>query len=60
MQIVSKVFDDIKVGDTAELQTTLQPKDLRAWASPFSDGAGGAGADPAGIVSALLSSLARS
>ena len=60
MQIVGKVFDEINIGDSAELHTTLQPKDLRAWASPFSDGAGGAGADPAGIVAALLSSLARS
>jgi phosphate acetyltransferase len=59
MQIVGKTFDDIKVGDTAELQTTFQAKDLRAWASVFGEGQR-AGADTAGVLSAVLSSLASS
>ena len=35
--IVNKTFDEIKLGDTASAQRTLQARDVRAWAAAFGD-----------------------
>ena len=60
--IVSKTFDEIRPGDSAHMQRTLQPGDFRAWSTAFGDaGALGEGADSqgaAGIVTAILAGLA--
>lgn len=62
--IVSKTFDEIRPGDSASVQRTLQPGDFRAWSTAFGDaGALGEGADnqgSAGIVTAILAGLAAS
>src|SRR5260370_17238937 len=61
---VSKTFDEIRPGDTACVQRTLQAGDVRAWTAAFGDGgalAGGAdGQGAAGIVTAILTGLAAS
>jgi phosphotransacetylase len=62
--VVSKTFDEIRPGDTACVQRTLQAGDVRAWTAAFGDGgalaeaADGQGA--AGIVTAILTGLAAS
>ena len=57
----NKTFDEIRVGDTASLQRTLQARDVRAWAAAFGDvgllADAGDTQGAAGIVTALLSSL---
>ena len=35
--IQNKTFDEIKPGDTASMQRTLQARDVRAWATAFGD-----------------------
>jgi hypothetical protein len=35
--VVSKTFDDIRPGDTACVQRTLQASDVRAWTTAFGD-----------------------
>jgi hypothetical protein len=35
LSIGNKTFDEIKVGDIASTQRTLQAGDVRAWASAF-------------------------
>jgi phosphotransacetylase/acyl dehydratase len=59
--IGNKTFDDIKVGDAASTQRTLQAGDVRAWATAFGDlgliAEPDHGAGVAGIVSVLLTSL---
>jgi phosphate acetyltransferase len=62
--VQNKTFDEIKIGDTASMQRTLQARDLRAWAAAFGDvgmpaAAGGTQA-AAGIVTAILTSLVGS
>jgi phosphate acetyltransferase len=62
--VQNKTFDEIKVGDTASSQRTLQARDIRAWATAFGD----AGLLPeagdmqgvAGIVTAILTALVGS
>ena len=62
--VVSKTFDEIRTGDTACVQRTLQAGDVRAWTAAFGDAgalaeaADGQGA--AGIVTAILTGLAAS
>ena len=62
--VVSKTFDEIRPGDTACVQRTLQAGDVRAWTAAFGDAgalaeaADGQGA--AGIVTAILTGLAAS
>ena len=62
--IQNKTFDEIKVGDTAWSQRTLQARDVRAWATAFGDAGAlveaGDVQDTAGIVTAILTSLAGS
>ena len=61
LSIGNKTFDEIKIGDTASTQRTLQARDVRAWAAAFGDAGLIAqpdhGAGTAGIVSVLLTSL---
>jgi phosphate acetyltransferase len=60
--IVSKTFDEIRPGDSARVQRTLQAGDFRAWSTVFGD-AGDGPADnqaTAGIVTAILAGLATS
>jgi hypothetical protein len=33
--IVNKTFDEIRLGDSASIQRTLQAGDVRAWAAVF-------------------------
>jgi phosphate acetyltransferase len=56
MQIVGKTFDALKIGDTAEVQRTLQPKDVKAWAAICGEAEGGQ--ESVGLASAFFSSLA--
>ena len=35
--IENRTFDEIKLGDTASVQRTLQARDVRAWAAAFGD-----------------------
>ena len=35
--VQNKTFDEIKLGDTASVQRTLQARDVRAWAAAFGD-----------------------
>jgi len=35
--IENKTFDEIRVGDAASVQRTLQAGDVRAWAAAFGD-----------------------
>lgn len=62
--IVNKTFDEIKPGDTASAQRTLQSRDVRAWSIAFGDAAALAEATPmhgtAGIVTALFTALVGS
>ena len=37
LSIGNKTFDEIKVGDIASTQRTLQAGDVRAWATAFGD-----------------------
>jgi phosphotransacetylase len=64
LNIQSKLFDEISVGDTASMQRTLQSRDIRAWASSFGDGGvlveAGATQDTAGLVTSMLSALVGS
>ncbi len=59
--IQNRTFDQIKLGDTASAQRTLQARDLRAWATAFGDvgqiAQAGDVQDAAGIVTAILTSL---
>ena len=61
LSIGNKTFDEIKVGDIASTQRTLQAGDVRAWATAFGDvgllAQPDHGAGTAGIVSVLLTSL---
>jgi phosphotransacetylase len=62
--VQNKTFDELRVGDTASVQRSLQARDIRAWAAAFGD------VDPcteagdlqsaAGIVTAILASLVGS
>src|SRR5260370_13024003 len=62
--VVSKSFDEIRPGDTACVQRTLQAGDVRAWTAAFGDGGavgeGAEGQGAAGIVTAILTGLAAS
>ena len=62
--IQNKTFDEIKLGDTASAQRTLQARDVRAWATAFGDAGAvveaGDVQDTTGIVTAILTSLAGS
>ena len=64
MLVANKTFDEIRPGDTASVQRTLQAGDVRAWAAAFGDAgllAGAAeGHGAAGIVTAFLTSLVGS
>jgi phosphotransacetylase len=59
--IQNKTFDEIKLGDTASVQRTLQARDIRAWATAFGDvgqlAEAGDVQDAAGIVTAILTAL---
>jgi hypothetical protein len=60
--IENKTFDELRPGDAASVQRTLQAGDVRAWAAAFGDvGALTEGAaeegGTAGIVTAVLTSL---
>jgi phosphotransacetylase len=60
--VQNKMFDEIRLGDTASLQRTLQEGDVRAWAAAFGEGdlLGGSGESQAvaGIVTGMLTALA--
>src|SRR5262249_23026456 len=62
--VVSKTFDEIRPGDTASVQRTLQAGDVRAWTAAFADSSALAesadGQGAAGIVTATLTGLAAS
>jgi len=62
--VVSKTFDEIRPGDTASVQRTLQAGDVRAWTAAFADSSALAesadGQGAAGIVTAILTGLAAS
>jgi phosphotransacetylase len=62
--IENKTFEEIRVGDTASVQRTLQAGDVRAWATAFGDvdllAEPSHGDGAAGIVTALLTSLVGS
>jgi phosphotransacetylase len=59
--IQNKTFDEIKPGDTASMQRTLQARDVCAWASAFGDAGmlveAGETQDTAGIITAILTAL---
>jgi phosphate acetyltransferase len=59
--VQNKTFDEIKIGDTASVQRTLQARDVRAWAAAFGDVSPLAEArdmqGTAGIITALLTAL---
>src|ERR1700689_4743943 len=59
--VQNKTFDEIKIGDTASVQRTLQARDVRAWAAAFGDVSPLAEArdmqGTAGIITALLAAL---
>jgi len=59
--IQNKTFDEIKLGDTASVQRTLQARDIRAWATAFGDvgqlAEAGDVQDAAGILTAILTAL---
>jgi phosphate acetyltransferase len=59
--IQNKTFDEIRLGDTASVQRTLQARDIRAWATAFGDvgqlAEAGDVQDAAGIITAILTSL---
>ena len=62
--IQNKTFDEIRVGDTASVQRTLEARDVRAWGAAFGDVALlTESADThatAGIITAILTSLVGS
>jgi phosphotransacetylase len=62
--VMSKTFDEIRPGDTACVQRTLQAGDVRAWTAAFADASALAesadGQGAAGIVTAILTGLAAS
>ena len=62
--IANKTFDEIRPGDTASAERTLQAADTRAWAAAFGAAALTPGASDgqvaAGIVSSLFAALAGS
>ena len=62
--IQNKMFDEIKLGDTASTQHTLQARDMRAWTTAFGGGGvlveAGDIQDAAGIVTAILTALVGS
>ena len=64
MLVTNKTFDEIRAGDAASVQRTLQAGDVRAWAAAFGDAGLLAGAaerhGAAGIVTAILTSLVGS
>jgi len=62
--IVNKTFDEIRLGDSASVQRTLQAGDVRAWAAVFGEAgmatSPGATQAAAGIVTAMLTALTGS
>jgi phosphate acetyltransferase len=56
--VQNKTFDEIRLGDTASMQRTLQMRDLRAWAAAFGDA--DATPEAACIVTAILTTLVSS
>ena len=64
MKVSNKTFDEIRIGDTASVQRTLQPSDVRAWANAFGCSVAGDGTidenGTAGIITAVLTSLVGS
>ena len=64
LSVQNKTFDEIRLGDTASAQRTLQTRDLRAWAAAFGDPGSLADAGDmqgaAGIVTAILTALVGS
>jgi phosphate acetyltransferase len=62
--VVSKTFDEIRPGDAASIQRTLQAADVRAWTTAFGDAGALAestdGQGAVGIVTAILTGLAAS
>ena len=62
--ITNRTFDEIKIGDTASVQRTLQARDVRAWAAAFGDvgllAEAGDLQGAAGIVTAILAALVGS
>jgi len=64
LTIQNKLFDEIKVGDTASMVHTLRPRDVRAWTTAFSGGGvlveAGRTQDVAGIVTTMLTALVGS
>jgi len=59
MQVKSRTFDELRVGDRASAHRTLQPRDLRAWEAAFGvAGASDKGSrDAVGIATAIFTSL---
>ena len=64
LSVQNKTFDEIRLGDTASAQRTLQTRDVRAWAAAFGDAGSLADAGDmqgaAGIVTAILTALVGS
>ena len=62
--IQSKTFDEIKPGDTASIQRTLQAQDISAWSNAFGNAGtlveAGDVQDTAGIVTTILTALVGS
>lgn len=62
--VVNKTFDELKPGDTACVQRTVQAADLRAWACALGDpdllAGAGESQGTAGIVTAILTALVGS
>jgi phosphate acetyltransferase len=62
--VLSKSFEEIRPGDTACVQRTLQAGDFRAWSAAFGDAGSfdesANGQQAAGIVTAMLTGLAAS
>ncbi len=59
--VQNKMFEEIRLGDTASLQRTLQARDLRAWAAAYGDvgllAETGDRTGAVGIVTAILTAL---
>ena len=62
--VQNKTFDEIRLGDSASMQRTLQRRDVRAWAAAFGDvsplAEAGDMQGTAGIVTAILTALVGS
>jgi phosphate acetyltransferase len=62
--VQNKTFDEIRLGDTASVQRTLQARDVRTWAAAFGDvdmlAGPGESQGAAGIVTAILTALVGS